>query len=554
MRTNIGARPGFLSARIVVAVAIGSVAIATWRVLDAHRDDADAVALVRQERARRASGASTEAALESETNSARASRIPVEHTTGSTLPFTSARPAITGRIVERGSRREVPRAAGTFTMRCQSGSTLSGLVCDERGRFSIPLACLPVRSVGLTLSSPGLGRVVVDLAHVPDGGTDLGDLELEPASDVHFVATDAAGAPLCGAVARVDGPTLVRSEPTRADGRGVLRAVLASARAIEVEALEYETAEVRLGDEGSLESFPLVVRLARRPALHLTLLGRDGAPLTDAFVLLSCVDGKPFASDRGPSADAIQLDLGAPRPRRRTLAPASARESDPRIALVYAPDRNGKLCLPGLHPSTALEVGVEDKLGNVLASQRVDPEELARNQEVVLRIDRAPAQFVVHVTDATGAPLAGAEISRFDAREILGATDASGIATIGPSYGDALRVVVARSGFAPQRVDAEATARAITRAEVVLRPGRTVRVRVVDARGADASFDALSARFENHVVGVQSLVAAGRTDSSREFRDLPQGPFEWVVAAGARRIREPCAADRDDVVIRLPPP
>jgi hypothetical protein len=530
-------------------------------VLDAHRDDADRVALVRQDGGRRISGPSTEAALESEPDSAGASRIPVEHTTRAASTPSSARPAITGRIVEREARREVPHAAGTFTMRA-SGST-TGLVCDELGRFCIPLACLPVRSVGLTLSSPGLGRVVVDLAHVPDGGTDLGDLELEPANDVHFVAMDAAGAPLCGAVARVDGPALVRSDPTRADGRGVLRAVLASAHAMEVEALGYETAEVRLGDEGSLESLPLVS--AKRAGAASS---RCSGATARRSPTRSCCCPAWTASRSHPIVGRAPMRSSSTSaaPRRRTLARSCARETDPRIELVYAPDPNGKLCLPGLHPSCALEVAVEDKLGNVLMSQRVDPEELARNEETVLRVDRAPAQFVVHVTDASGAPLAGAEISRFDAREILGTTDASGIATLGPSYGDALRVVVARSGFAPQRVDVEATprpvppagvdatSRPVTRAEVVLRPGRTVRVRVVDARGADASFDALSARFENHVVGVQSLIAAAGTSSSREFRDLPQGPFEWVVAAGARRIREPCAADRDDVVIRLPPP
>src|SRR6185295_18509181 len=100
-------------------------------------------------------------------------------------------------------------------------------------------------------------------------------------------------------------------------------------------------------------------------------------------------------------------------------------ENEPRITLAYAPDREGKLCVPGLRPSSGLEVRVEDKAGNVLISEQVEPEALDRNEEVVLRLDSTPRTLELVVMDARRAPIEGAEISRADGRGVLGRTDAS---------------------------------------------------------------------------------------------------------------------------------
>jgi hypothetical protein len=546
----------------LVAVSLGS--FATWRVARARRVVTAPFDVVARDRTE---AIAIDRALESEAASARTFRLPLENATPLVASRSSGRAAITGRIVERGSKRAVARAAGTFLMKCESGTTLSGLICDDLGRFRIELACLPVWSLGISLSSPGLGRTVVDLAEVPSDGRDLGDLELEPASDVYFIVSTSAHAAVRGAVASIDGPTLIRSDPTAADGRGVLRSVLVTERTMKVEALGFETREVRFGDEATFSTLPLTVELARRPALRLSLMTRGGAPLSDAFVLVRCFDRKPFASDRGPTADPIQLELGAPRPRRRTIAAESANATEPRIRLDYVPGSDGKLCIPGLRPACPIEVAVEDKLGDLLLSRGIDPQMLVDDGEIVLRLDQAPTELALRAIDERGSPIQGAEISRLDARETLGSTDRSGIARIGPFYAEAITLVVAKSGCAPRRVSLSSLDSPLAHADVVLRPGRTVRVRVVDAHGDDATTDSITARFESHVVGVQSKLPAGAVQLSggtsggsesvngelREFRDLPFEPFEWVVLAGGRRIAQACAPDADDVVITLPP-
>jgi hypothetical protein len=549
----------------LVLVASSLVSISAWRALRDRRDESDVHDMVTRARVEEPV---TDLVLESGASNARDARHPIQPPTAASAQRASESPAITGCIVERGTRTPVPRAVGMFVMQCESGRTLSGLMCDERGRFRIQLACLPVRSVGITLASPGLGRVVIDLARVPDSGRDLGDLELEPANDVHFVATDAGGSPVAGAVACVDGPALVRSDPTASDGRGVLHSVLASTRSLDVEALGFEKKTARLDDESFLADSPLEIELVRRPALRVAVAAADGSTPIDVLVLVRCADGKPFVSDRGPSADPVQIALGAPRPRRRMLAQPSASvgASEPLITLAYAPDRNGKLFVPGLRPTCPLDVDVADKAGDVLASRRVDPSTLARRDEIVMRIARAPTELALRVLDADGAPVAGAEICRADGGDILGSSDRSGIASIGPLYGNRVSVIVVKSGCAPQRVSVSPLESPRVHSEVVLRPGRTVRVRVVDAHGDDATIDAITARFAHLVVGVQSQAtlsnggpgwgsSARSKDSNgsvREFRDLPFEPFDFVVAAGGRRIKEACAPDVEELVIALP--
>jgi hypothetical protein len=266
-------------------------------------------------------------------------------------------------------------------------------------------------------------------------------------------------------------------------------------------------------------------------------------------VLLRCSEERPFASDRGPTVDPIQIELGAPRPRRRTIATQHSSANEPKVSLAYIPDRSGKLFVPGLRPAGRIGVEVEDKVGNVLIRRELSPGTLARGEELVLRLQRSPTVLALTVVDARGSPVSGAEVTRADGREALGHTDASGVLRIEPLYGSEIGVLVARSGFAPQRVVQRSLEAPLARRRIVLGPGRTMRVRVIDVHGRDADIDGISVRFEHLAVGVQALLEDG---STREFRDLPAEPFDWVVAAGGHRIKERCDTGARDVVITLP--
>ena len=152
--------------------------------------------------------------------------------------------------------------------------------CDELGRFSIHVFASKVEGLHLEFQQAGLGSRSLE---GPELRADLGDVELLPAREIHFVVRSESGEPIAGARAGPrSGPATIfgpfesvqrASKPTDAAGRGVLTSLKPDVSAIRVSARGYALTDVPVPE---IPPGPISVVLPRSAAVHVVLRDRTG--------------------------------------------------------------------------------------------------------------------------------------------------------------------------------------------------------------------------------------------------------------------------------------
>jgi len=293
-------------------------------------------------------------------------------------------PKIRGRVVTaRG--QPVADAHGICSLRAQPSDFLidSGgleLDCDGEGRFEISLLDLMFEGVlkfrpgetcagTLLFEVPRTGRCLLETGSFPPADHDLGDVVLEPVRVVGFVVRDEHGAPLSGAVARLDDHWLTKpSSATNREGRGELRCVPDRDVRVRFSALGYadRVLAVGLGDEPDVWLEPatlLEVQLeppanTYGPFPEIVLKARD--------LLFEPVDfpQPELTFDINP----IQTQLGASMNNGHgTTKDANGLRSNAH----WNPDAGGRVLIVGLRPDVSLTLEARDDAGRVLARREL---------------------------------------------------------------------------------------------------------------------------------------------------------------------------------------
>jgi RNA polymerase sigma-70 factor (ECF subfamily) len=293
-------------------------------------------------------------------------------------------PRIRGRVVtQRG--QPVAGAHGVYDLSAEpsgwyveSGS--QELDCDGDGRFEIPLLdvmfeevpkFLPGETCTATLvfEVPRSGRCLLETDGIPPTDFDLGDLVLEPVRVVAFVVRDEHGAPLSGAVARLDDHWLTKpSSATNREGRGELRCVPDREVRLRFSALGYadRVLAVGLGDQPNvwLEPATLLEVQLEPPANTYGPFPEIVLQARAALLERLDVPQPGVAFDLHP----IQTELGA--------SPSNGHghwsdENGMNSIAHWLPDTGGRVLIVGLRPDVAFTLEARDVTGRALARREL---------------------------------------------------------------------------------------------------------------------------------------------------------------------------------------
>jgi RNA polymerase sigma-70 factor (ECF subfamily) len=303
-------------------------------------------------------------------------------------------PRARGRVVSEG--RPV---AGALVV-CRADDVDSGGVFETSdGTFDIQLA--------------ERGALLVVEVSAPDGGGwrrhrfgpeaaaagfELGDLELEPVTRVAYVARDAGGAPVAGALARqAGGGRAAAPANERGEGTAFLAAELP--QEICVTAAGYREARVAVRGPAS----PLEVVLEPAAGLELVVVDGERRPLPRILVRLH-VQEPPFegASDFKPGPPTSAALVGVYR--------GTSSKPEGSVA-VFETDDDGRLAIPGLRAGVALRVEVRDALRRKVLEQELGVLAVGEWRALELRVDEVLGVFEGRVLDDVGEVLVGATVT-----------------------------------------------------------------------------------------------------------------------------------------------
>jgi RNA polymerase sigma factor (sigma-70 family) len=294
-----------------------------------------------------------------------------EPSRGLVLALVSA-PEIVGRIVAPDGA-PVPELQGRVRLLCGPVTDVMSLeetipfACRADGRFRIPG---PVGhawcELELVVEAEGVGGLRhLEPTFVPDARHDLGLLVLESVGALRFTVRSSGGAPLAGAVARLEPVGLSRgSPPTLDDGSGVLAWMPERSTDVRFAALGYADRVLHVEP-----GIPVEVTLDPLAVLELRLQG----PLaSEAKTVRLTADGPAFVWDASAWKDGVsfQIDNGADQPMWRRWPPQDGPRNEYGFRYTQKP-----LTLVGLVPGQAFEVVVLDSKGRTLAGDvlAVDP-------------------------------------------------------------------------------------------------------------------------------------------------------------------------------------
>jgi hypothetical protein len=435
-----------------------------------------------------------------------------------------------GRLVDPGTREGVPRARGTYELRCGEDRTVSGLQSNSDGQFRVPLSCGPLLDLTLDFSVPG-GAASLELRQLlATSDHYVGDVYLERARDIVFRVRSADGAALPGAVAYALDSIAASWAVTDSEGLGVLLGIRQPAATVRFEALGHAHEDVELGPEWEMAE-TLDVVLSRLPAITLVVQHPDLRVPVGCSVAIQVADVQPFLSHDGRSATAVQESLGAQLPARRRWNSAAGE-----MTICYRVGPTGRVAVPGFMPRSPIAVRVHDLAGNVVTEQLVAQEACLEPEEIVLVVPQREYYCDLLVVDEDGVAIGGAMVEGLGASELRAISDGVGQVEIGPLYRDYIEVVVKKEKRAPSTVRLSLYEQGGVR-EVVLSEGHTLRVRVVDALGVARPFERLLARVDDRVVGRVVMVAGSTVAEVHDLRNEPaticvQVNGEWYEEQG----------------------
>jgi hypothetical protein len=381
---------------------------------------------------------------------------------------------LVGRVVELASGDPVPRPFVEAAWSHGDTSTGTQGTYAEDGTFAIAFWDeMPTRVEVNVGDHAGSGRRK-HLIEIPRGVRrwDAGALAIAWTRNLAFCVLDADGMPVAGAtVAGVPGgDESWRSATSAADGSGTI-AVPADATGLRAVALGFEPGLAALpppGAENGAE--PIEIVLLRATTLELVL--------------------PPNARELG-----AMLVFGAEEPFLKAGAPSWSPETWPQHVqgirnegeggfALYRGAEDGRYVFGGLRPGLALQVAASDAFGNRVAERSVAPLAAGERRVVGLVVGRELGVLWGQVVDSAGAPVPRASVMLGrvgDESYHGGSADDAGRFRVENLAADRVMVVVAGDGhpvrkFPALRVDGSPV-------ELVLEPGREVRITVVDEKG-----------------------------------------------------------------------
>jgi hypothetical protein len=427
-------------------------------------------------------------------------------------------PAIRGRVVTSDRSAAVPKARLRIEKTWkESGLSGQAMVADEKGHFEIPIERPGLSSIRLEIgdASGGAGSVVT-LDRGFEEVTDLGDVPLAPVKSIPFVVRNVEGLPIAGAVAAADGDGFVDiSAPTAGDGTGELKAPL-GLQQMTVVAVGYYSSQVEVPDSVTT---PLLVVLDKGTSLKVRLTSPTGEVPRGVNVYLN---GKnSLFRDESGRMERAAAKAGA---TSYLLAMSGGRDG---ATYNYRPDKKGEVLLTGLRPGIPLTLSGRGQDGGTVVEETITLEP-GEDREIELSVNEAPRTLMGVVQDEAGRRLVGAKVTL----EIMGLgrtgqdVKADGTFRFEGIFSETVDITVKCPGYAPF-IDAELPVPTEGRqTELVLKPGRTVRLHVADAKGRPRGGVRI---FVSTAGRSRRFLSSGETGEkgTLELKDLPHGMVEF---------------------------
>ncbi|HEX5012376.1 MAG TPA: hypothetical protein VFY71_18450 [Planctomycetota bacterium] len=400
-----------------------------------------------------------------------------------------------------------------------------------------------------------LKREVADPKH----DLNLGDIVLEAAWAVAFRALDVQGEPIRGAIGATECGPLIKSEPTGYEGLGWLVGVPAGCEALRVGAARCEITEVALPAPPPAE--PIDVVLLPCASLDVQVVPGDGRPrpgLTVRFHTSAATYRRIGGFDQN-----VQ-ELGTTDGPYVTLS--SHQAADGTVSVDRGSDHpvpeSGHVALGCQFPGDPIDVALVDNMRHVLWKQ--DAFTMHRGEPVTLTapVSEVPNAFDVLVTDAVGAPVAGATVRVMTAEEtdpkdpgrgINGQSNEAGVAHYKDVYSPLVTIECTRNGFASTRLGSVAPVGVV---HVVMEAGLSVMVHFVDGAGrpspvtsawvrrVDGESLTLRSRaaqlLESYAaLGLSSRAPGDWPPADYRFDDLPNVPLVACARISNRTFEQP---------------
>jgi hypothetical protein len=414
-----------------------------------------------------------------------------------------------------------PAVGAEANLRHASGS--SGASADAEGRIRILLPLPPVEEARLVATDGD--RIVSREWHLTpkqlSSDLDLGDLKLPGRRRVVLLVRDRKGSPV--AAARAVAESEEHARPVGPSGaEGELRILLSEADPrVRVAAPGHGFARLVVPEgEG-----PHPVTLPGGNALTVRFEERNGKP--PAAPLWVRVEGEVplFAwGEEGPDPLAT---VPGPRPDMW------GRGDDGEYARLLV--RGGRFRLDGLAPGRVVTIRATDPVTRAVVAKEEVTLGAAEHREITVPLEGVLRTLVGKVVDEDGAPVAGAIVlATVSERGGLRAkAGADGSFEIPGLRVDRVHLRVERYGHAPvERADLVLPDGERT-IEIVLPPGRTVRVEVVDAAGASVEPAEVGATAEGLTEPFDGL---DEKPGTYVLKDLPPGRVTLFALFAGRRI------------------
>lgn len=414
--------------------------------------------------------------------------------------------AVVGRVIGFTTGSPLPGVKCVYLMTCAAGSFEAHVYSTDTGFFCIPLTCMPVESLAISFWASG-ESASRELEHLA-GAIDLGDVRLAPTTEFTYVIEDESGVPIEGAVLRPERPWFLGPNGllgVRSDKDGVARLSLPSNsqdHSVRVEALGFDVATAPIQWAGKRESSVGLVRLP-----YVEVVVDSLSPVQDDFrlsVTLTAGSNAPFRLAGVPSMEPIQQELGAPKPRV-TNTSVDGLQVRFRYAMSSQP-----LLIPGLTGDDGLQLSLEDASGSVVARREISPSDLEAGSHVRFEIGE-PSFVLLTIRGNDGVGLASASIAALDGNRVLGKSNDSGVAVLGPFFGEEIGAVIFKDGYAPAGLDLRGLAPGKTSYDVNLTAGASVNLSVRTSDGVAVDDAKISCFMGNFNVGrIEKLDIPGR--------------------------------------------
>jgi Carboxypeptidase regulatory-like domain len=435
-------------------------------------------------------------------------------------------PVVTGRVVDADGKPS-PGAQVRLETHSEGGNTTYGPRADLNGRFRIQVSRLGIIRASFTWSDAG--KISSDRRELDPGllraDLDLGDLKLPPLRVIELQVTDEAGAAVSGAWATTAGERRPLAGPS--DDLGHLTIPVAETdETLRVGALGRSSVTVRI--RPGVDSTSVV--LPEGNVLRVLVEEPGGGPASGVRVVASAA--APMFVGRTEGPDPLMRASGG-----SGVYSWSHPEGEGRDVGMFG-QKNGETVLAGITAGNPVRIEVRDAVtGTVLASREIAL--AARGtEEMVIRLKRAIRPVTGLVVDPDGKPIVRAQVLATvpGGGHARATTDEDGrFALIGLRDGR-IDLTVGRYGFASREfkgLDIPSVGRSL---DLELRPGRTVRVTIVDSAGAPV------ADLEPDDVGAiapglsESVGGFGEGGGTYVVKTLPPGTVTLFASVGGRRI------------------